>query len=139
MLFRMGVTAEEIKTMGRWFSDVYRIYCRLSKERLLELSEKMGSARATQFVNGARGFFDTLLEVEPVEARPAGGGSGSSVPSEGRGDAEDERSDCMADDAAAAAARARWTSTSSTTRKSHSTTGARRSSPSGATRATELG
>ena len=100
MLFRMGVTADEIKTMGRWFSDVYRIYCRLSKERLLELSEKMGSARSTQFVNGARGFFDTLLEVEPVEARPAGGGSGSSVPSEERGDAEDERSDCMSDDAA---------------------------------------
>ena len=35
---------------------------------------------------------------------------------------------------AAAAARASWTSTSSTTRKSHSTTGARRSSPFGATR-----
>ena len=38
MLFRIGVVEEVIKTMGRWASDCYRIYCRLSKERLLELS-----------------------------------------------------------------------------------------------------
>ena len=61
--------------------------------------QKCRSARATQFVNGARGFFDTLLEVEPVEARPAGSDSGSSAPLSERGDAEDERSDCMSDDA----------------------------------------
>ena len=54
-MFAAGVTAEEIKTMGRWSSDVYRIYCRLSKERLLQLSHRMSNSRATQFLNGADG------------------------------------------------------------------------------------
>ena len=67
LLFAMGVTAEEIKTMGRWFSGCYRLYTRLTKERLLELSTKMGDATTTQFANGARGFFGTVLDVEPVE------------------------------------------------------------------------
>ena len=67
LLFSAGVTAEEIKTMGRWASDVYRIYCRLSKERLLDLSKRMGNASSTQFLNGADGFME-LTEVEPVEA-----------------------------------------------------------------------
>ena len=53
VLFRMGVTEEEIKTMGRWASDCYRIYCRLSKERLLELSQKTGSSQSSQFDNGS--------------------------------------------------------------------------------------
>ena len=61
------MTADEIKTMGRWASDVYRIYCRLSKERLLDLSRRMSNSSATQFLNGADGFME-LLEVEPVEA-----------------------------------------------------------------------
>ena len=39
LLFSAGVTADEIKTMGRWASGVYIIYCRLSKERLLGLSK----------------------------------------------------------------------------------------------------
>jgi hypothetical protein len=30
LLFAAGVTADEIKTMGRWCSAVYQIYCRLS-------------------------------------------------------------------------------------------------------------
>ena len=67
LLFKAGVTAEEIKTMGRWASDVYQIYCRLSKERLLELSEKMANAESTQFINGSIGFFDSVLDFEPVE------------------------------------------------------------------------
>ena len=67
LLFAAGVTAEEIKTMGRWASDVYRIYCRLSKERLLDLSKRMSNASSTQFLNGADGFME-LLEVVPVEA-----------------------------------------------------------------------
>lgn len=71
LLFRAGVTADEIKTMGRWASDVYQIYCRLSKERLLELSSKMGNVRATQFINGSVGFFDSLLDFEPVELAQA--------------------------------------------------------------------
>ena len=47
-LFAAGVTAEEIQAMGRWFSDVYRIYCRLSKERLLNLSSRMSNSKSTR-------------------------------------------------------------------------------------------
>ena len=73
LLFTAGVTTDEIKTMGRWASGVYRIYCRLSKERLLDLSKRMSNASPTQFLNGADGFME-LLGVEPVEAeaRPSG-------------------------------------------------------------------
>ena len=66
--------------MGRWFSDVYRIYCRLSKERLLNLSSRMSNSKSTQFLDGQAGFMHTglnpalqqtldsnLLDVEPVE------------------------------------------------------------------------
>ena len=66
--------------MGRWFSDVYRIYCRLSKERLLNLSSRMSNSKSTQFLDGQAGFVHTgldpalqqaldsnLLDVEPVE------------------------------------------------------------------------
>ena len=77
LLFAMGVTAEEIKQMGRWSSDCYRLYTRLTKERLLELSSKMGDARTTQFVNGLRGWFDTTLEVEPVETGTEASGDGA--------------------------------------------------------------
>jgi hypothetical protein len=76
-LFAAGVTAEEIQTMGRWSSDVYKIYCRLSKERLLELSSRMSNARSSQFLNGELGFLtaagaEQLLEVEEVEQSPPG-------------------------------------------------------------------
>ena len=49
---------------------MYRIYCRLSKERLLEISKRMSNAGATQFLNGTGGFIE-LLEAEPVEAEAA--------------------------------------------------------------------
>ena len=73
LLFTAGVTADEIKTMGRWASDVYRIYCRLSKERLLDLSKRMSNASSTQFLNGADGFME-LPEVEAVESEEHPGG-----------------------------------------------------------------
>ena len=79
-LFAAGVTAEEIQAMGRCFSDVYRIYGRLSKERLLNLSSRMSSSKSMQFLDGQAGFMHTglnpalqqaldsnLLDVEPVE------------------------------------------------------------------------
>ena len=66
-LFGAGVTAEEIKAVGRWFSDVYRIYCRLSKERLLQLSHRMSNSQSKQFLNGVDGFFST---VAPGRASP---------------------------------------------------------------------
>ena len=109
MLFRMEVPEEEIKTMGRWASDCYRIYCRLSKERLLELSQKMGSSQPAQFANGSRGFLGTLTQLEPCERRSpddssasggaAAAGDGSEPNSaESESDAESEEPDCMSDD-----------------------------------------
>ena len=110
-LFAAGVTAEEIKTMGRWSSDVYRIYCRLSKERLLQLSHRMSNSRSTQFLNGTDGFLSTatpagepdLEEVEqqeqgqPPEAdRDEDDGGDDEL---GRGsDAESEDGSAMSDD-----------------------------------------
>ena len=84
-----GVTADEIKTMGRWCSAVYQIYCRLSKERLLELSQRMGNAKATQILNGADGFMESLMKVEPV-----GNDSGTGQVGDKRGEVtSDEESD----------------------------------------------
>ena len=61
-LFAAGVTAEEIQVMGRRFSDVYRIYCRLSKERLLNLPSRMSNSKSTQFLDGQAGFMHTGLD-----------------------------------------------------------------------------
>ena len=76
-LFAAGVSAEDIKAMGRWSSDVYRIYCRLSKERLLRLSRRMSNSRSAQFLNGADGFLSTItpageLDLEEVEQQEQG-------------------------------------------------------------------
>ena len=106
ILFGMGVTEEEIKAMGRWASDCYRIYCRLSKERLLELSQKMGSSQPSQFVNGSQGFLGTLMQFEPVEKRSPDDGAGGAAAAVNGGEptsaesesgAESEQSDCMSD------------------------------------------
>jgi hypothetical protein len=88
-LFAAGVTAEDIQAMGRWFSDVYRIYCRLSKERLLNLSSRMSNSKSTRFLDGQAGFMhagidpalhqaldSNLLDVEPVEQVAPGEASG---------------------------------------------------------------
>ena len=106
LLFAAGVTAEEIKKMGRWRSDIYEIYCRLSKQRLLDLSEKMSRTKTTQFINGSEGFFDTLLDVEPVEAADSSSGAeaGGTGQSEASEESDDEResdgagSESMSDD-----------------------------------------
>ena len=76
-LFAAGVTAEEIKTVGPWFSDVCRIHCRLSRERLLRLSHRTSNSWSTQFLNGADGFFSTVapageLDLEEVEQQEPG-------------------------------------------------------------------
>lgn len=95
LLFAAGIKAEEIQTMGRWCSAVYQIYCRLSKERLLELSRRMGNAKATQFLNGVDGFMESLLEVEPVEDDSGAGQAGDyhdEVTSDEDGDDEGDQS-----------------------------------------------
>ena len=90
----------------RWRSDIYEIYCRLSKQRLLDLSEKMSRTKTTQFINGSEGFFDTLLDVEPVEAADSSSGAeaGGTGQSEASEESDDEResdgagSESMSDD-----------------------------------------
>ena len=97
LLFAAGVTAEEIKTMGRWASDVYQIYCRLSKERLLELSKRMGNVKSTQFLNGVDGFMESMLEADsqnsdlPDEVHQSRGPGG--MPIYGSGEESDDDSD----------------------------------------------
>ena len=104
LLFTAGVTVDEIKTMGRWASGVYRIYCRLSKERLLDLSKRMSNASSAQFLNGTGGFME-LLEVKPVEVEaPPSGPDDDRQPDTTEeveaetGDEADEREAELADD-----------------------------------------
>ena len=92
LLFAAGVTADEIKTMGRWASDVYIIYCRLSKEHLLDLSRRMRNLSSTQFLNGADGFME-LLEVEPVETGKPPSGTGDDQQPEATEEVEVETGD----------------------------------------------
>ena len=110
-LFAAGVTAEETKAMGRWSSDVCRIYCRLSKERLLRRSHRMSNSRSTQFLNGADGFLSTVAptgepDLEEVEQQEQGqppetdrdedeGGDGELGPGS---DAESDDGSAMTDD-----------------------------------------
>ena len=104
LLFSVGVTADEIKAMGRWASGVYRTYSRLSKGRLLDLPKRMSNASSTQFLNGTDGFME-LLEVEPVEAEaPPSGPDDDRQPDPTEedeaetGDEADEREAELADD-----------------------------------------
>ena len=90
---------------------VYRIYCRLSKERLQRLSRQMSNSRSTQFLNGADGFLSTVAptgepDLEEVEQQEQGqppetdrdeddGGDGELGPGL---DAESDDASAMTDD-----------------------------------------
>ena len=52
-----GISAEEIKTRGRWASDVYQIYCRVCEGRLLEISKAMSNVRTDSFIGRGDSFF----------------------------------------------------------------------------------
>ena len=58
-----GVSAEEIKVMGRWASDVYQIYCRVCEGRLLHISQLMATADTTQFIGRGDSFFNAMAGV----------------------------------------------------------------------------
>ena len=58
-----GVSAEEIKTRGRWASDVYQIYCRVCEGRLLSVSVLMSKADTTQFIGRGDRFFNAMAGV----------------------------------------------------------------------------
>ena len=58
-----GVSAEEIKTRGRWASDVYQIYCRICEGRLLDVSVMMAKVDTTQFIGRGDAFFNAMAGV----------------------------------------------------------------------------
>ena len=50
--------------MGRWLSDIYEIYCRLSLESTLGVGQAIASAQVT---TTAEAFHDENLEMLPSE------------------------------------------------------------------------
>ena len=50
--------------MGRWSSDIYEIYCRLSLESALGVGQAIASAQVTP---AAEAFHDECLEMLPSE------------------------------------------------------------------------
>ena len=82
-----GVPPQLIRLMGRWSSDIYEIYCRLSAQAALGIGAAIGSATVSPL--HAR-FESEGLELLPGErdglfraaAFPREGGSGSEVEEE---------------------------------------------------------
>ena len=61
-----GVSPERIRLMGRWSSDVYQIYCRMSLEAALDVGRAIGSTVVTPT---AAAFHEEQLELQPGELR----------------------------------------------------------------------
>jgi len=59
-----GVPPQLIRLMGRWSSDVYEVYCRLSAQAALRVGTAIGSATVTPL--GPR-FETEALELLPHE------------------------------------------------------------------------
>jgi hypothetical protein len=65
-----GVPPALIRLMGRWASDVYEIYCRLSIESALGVGEAIASAQVTA---ATEAFHDECLELLPSEVQQLSG------------------------------------------------------------------
>ena len=59
-----GVPPSLIRLMGRWSSDVYEVYCRLSSQAALRVG---GSIAAAEVETVEGGFHEEHLELLPVE------------------------------------------------------------------------
>ena len=57
-LMSMNVNPALIKNKGRWASDIYEIYCRVCKGKMLELSHTMSRADTDQWLSKNDGFWD---------------------------------------------------------------------------------
>lgn len=75
ILMAAGFSQQTIKNMGRWASDVYLIYARACKHKLLDISEAMSNTRTDQwlgredaFFNDATGETDEPPNEEDVES-----------------------------------------------------------------------
>jgi hypothetical protein len=63
-----GVSPQAIRLMGRWSSDIYEIYCRMSIESALGVGQAIASAFVTSMESEA-GFRTESLEYMPDEIR----------------------------------------------------------------------
>jgi hypothetical protein len=66
--FAAGVSPSVIRLMGRWSSDIYEIYCRMSLESALGVGQAIASALVTSIESDA-GFHTESLEYMPDEIR----------------------------------------------------------------------
>ena len=57
-LFASGADPTVIRTMGRWSSDIYKLYVRASYERCIEWTRRAGSAYVTDVISP----FDEVAE-----------------------------------------------------------------------------
>jgi hypothetical protein len=56
--------------MGRWSSDIYEIYCRMSLQAALQVGTALASATYDTFEGG---FHEEHLELQPAELELIGG------------------------------------------------------------------
>ena len=59
---------KDIKNMGRWASDVYLIYSRVCRKRLLTMSADLSRADTQQWLGAEDGFFDAKAGLAAEEA-----------------------------------------------------------------------
>ena len=64
-----GVSPQEIRLMGRWSSEIYEIYCRMSEQSALRVGAAIGSAVVHP---EARAFREERLELQPDEVAEIG-------------------------------------------------------------------
>jgi site-specific recombinase XerD len=59
-----GVPPQLIRLLGRWSSDVYQIYCRMSSQAAIQAGQQLASADVDAL---ERGFQEEHLELLPAE------------------------------------------------------------------------
>jgi hypothetical protein len=64
-----GVPPQLIRLMGRWSSDIYQLYCRMSIESALGVSRAIANATVSSFESC---FREEALELQPKELEFAG-------------------------------------------------------------------
>ena len=92
-LMAAGVDPALIKNKGRWASDIYEIYCRVCKGKMLELSHLMSTADTNQWLSKNDGFFDQKAGFSRGEMDDADVSSGEESSDESDDDDDDWGSD----------------------------------------------
>ena len=72
-----GVSPDLIRLMGRWSSDVYEIYCRMSLQSALAVSSAIAAAMVTPLAE-AEGFHREGLGLLPHELKLPQSAAGAS-------------------------------------------------------------